>query len=43
MSIDNYNNGNTVTTDDLNSNSGAWTNEKEHPILGGEEEGNSPW
>lgn len=41
--INNYNNGNTVTTDELNSNSGAWTNKKEHPIWGGEEEGNSPW
>ena len=41
--INNYNNGNTVTTDELNSNSGAWTNKTDHPIWGGEEEGNSPW
>ena len=45
MSMDNYNNlnnGNTVSTDELNSQSGAWTNKKDHPIWGGEE-GNGYW
>ena len=41
--INNYNNGNTVTTDELNSQSGAWTNKKEHPIWGNTEEGNGYW
>ena len=39
----NLNNGNTVSTDELNSNSGAWTNKKEHPIWGNTEEGNGYW
>ena len=43
MSIDNYNNGNTVSTDELNSQSGAWTNKKDHPIWGNTEEGNGYW
>ena len=43
MSIDNYNNGNTVSTDELNSQSGAWTNKKENPIWGSTEEGNGYW
>ena len=41
--INNYNNGNTVSTDELNSNSGAWTNKKDHPIWGNTEEGNGSW
>ena len=41
--INNYNNGNTVSTDELNSNSGAWTNKKDHPIWGSTEEGNGSW
>ena len=43
MSIDNYNNGNTVSTDELNSQSGAWTNKEDHPIWGSTEEGNGYW
>ena len=43
MSIDNYNNGNTVSTDELNSQSGAWTNKKEDPFWGNTEEGNGYW
>ena len=43
MSIDNYNNGNTVSTDELNSQSGAWTNKKEDPFWGSTEEGNGYW
>lgn len=41
--IKNYNNGNTVDTDELNSQSGAWTNKKDHPIWGSTEEGNGYW
>ena len=41
--INNYNNGNTVTTDELNSQSGAWTNKKEDPFWGSTEEGNGYW
>lgn len=41
--INNYNNGTTVTTDELNSQNGAWTNKKEHPIWGNTEEGNGYW
>ena len=39
----NLNNGSTVTTDELNSNSGAWTNKKEDPFWGSTEEGNGYW
>lgn len=41
--IKNYNNGNTVDTDELNSQSGAWTNKKDDPIWGSTEEGNGYW
>lgn len=41
--IQNYNNGTTVTTDELNNQHGAWTNKKDHPIWGDEEEGNGYW
>lgn len=41
--INNYNNGNTVSTDELNSQSGAWTNKKEDPFWGSTEEGNGSW
>lgn len=42
-SLQNYNNGTTVGSEELNNQYGAWTNKKDHPIWGDEEEGNSPW
>ncbi|MDD7232274.1 MAG: hypothetical protein PUH44_01190 [Bacteroidales bacterium] len=41
--LQNYNNGTTVSSEELNSQGGAWTNKKDHPIWGDEGEGNSPW
>ncbi len=42
-SLQNYNNGTTVGSEELNNQYGAWTNKKDHPIWGDEEESNYPW